>query len=200
MTSAWAAALLSAYLVGSFPTAYVLVKWLKRVDVRTVGSGNVGATNVARAAGFKAGLVVFILDALKGVVAVKVIAALGFPGERIGALLCGVAAVIGHIAPLWLRFRGGKGVATTMGVLISAMPGVSLICLLVWLAVFLFSRIVSIASILSLATMPIVQWGRHSQPREVALGALLALIVIAKHHANMARLLHGTEHQWKSKK
>lgn len=197
MTYPAAPALLLAYLVGSFPTAYILVKRLKRIDVRTVGSGNAGATNVARAAGFKAGLAVFILDALKGVVAVKAIAAFFFSGSTLAALLCGFAAVVGHIAPVWLGFRGGKGVATAIGVLISAVPKVSLICLIIWLTAFLVWRMVSLASILALGTLPLIQWVFRSPPNEIVLGSLLAAVLIAKHHANVARLLQGTEHRWK---
>lgn len=200
MTGRWALALMLSYLAGSIPTAYILVKRLKRIDVRTVGSGNAGATNVSRAAGFKAGLAVFICDALKGVIAVKLIAAAGFPGNTMAALLCGVAAVIGHIAPVWLGFRGGKGVATTIGVLISAMPAVSLVCLLVWWIVFLLSRIVSLASILALGAVPMAQWAWHFPQRETAVGGALALMVIAKHHANIVRILQGSEQQWKSTK
>ena len=126
-------AFLASYLVGSFPTAYLFVKWLKRVDVRTVGSGNVGATNVTRVAGLWAGLAVFLIDLSKGLIATRLIASwlLSEPPPDL-RLACGVLAVLGHNFPIFLRFRGGKGVATTIGVLLGTMPLVAGIYLAVW--------------------------------------------------------------------
>ncbi len=189
-----------SYLVGSFPTAYVLVKTLKRADIRTIGSGNVGSTNVTRAAGFKAGLVVFLADALKGVVAVKLIAPRWFLGDSTMAILCGAFAVIGHVAPVWLQFKGGKGVATTIGVLSSAMPFVAMICLVAWWVVFLLWRYVSLASLAAMAVMPVAQWAMRQPPAQVLIGAGLSALIFVKHHANILRLLSGTEDRWKSKK
>lgn len=200
MSAHWVFALVLSYLAGSIPTAYLLVKKLKQVDIRTVGSGNAGATNVTRAAGFKAGLLVFILDALKGVVAVKLIAPYVLASDSRAALACGVAAVAGHIAPVWLGFKGGKGVATAMGVLFSALPGIALICLAVWFIVFLVWRFVSLASLAAIGMLPVIQWMRRYSSFEITAGAVLALMVILKHQANIKRLCQGTESRWKSGK
>ena len=189
-------ALVASYLVGSFPTAYVFVKVLKRVDVRTVGSGNVGATNVARVAGWKAGAVVFLIDLGKGLAAVSLIAPwLLHPLTHAARLACGLAAVIGHNFPFALGFRGGKGVATTIGVLIGAVPTVAAAYLLVWLAAFGVSRYVSIASLAAAAAIPIAQWITHHGRAELALGCCLALLIVVRHRANIERLMHGTEHR-----
>ena len=189
-------ALVASYLIGSFPTAYVLVKALKRVDVRTVGSGNVGATNVTRVAGWKAGAVVFLIDLGKGLAAVSWIAPwLLHPLTPPIRLACGLAAVIGHNFPFALGFRGGKGVATTIGVLVGAVPVVAAAYLLVWLVVFAISRYVSVASLAAAAAIPIAQWITHHGHAELALGCCLALLIVVRHRINIERLRHGTEHR-----
>ena len=192
----WLAALAGSYLIGSIPTAFLVVKRLKGVDVRTVGSGNVGATNVTRAAGFRAGLFVFSIDVAKGLAAVLLVApALQPQPAPLFRLACGFAAVVGHIFPLFLKFHGGKGVATTIGVLASVYPGVALICGGVWLAGFLAGRYVSVASIAAMACLPPLLFAMQRPPAEIRLGAALALLVILKHRSNIQRLLAGTEHR-----
>lgn len=187
-------ALADAYLLGSIPTAYLMVWWLKRMDVREVGSGNVGATNATRVAGFKIGVVVFLMDALKGWVAVQVLAPrLLLPLAPMVPLACGLTAVLGHLFPIWLRFRGGKGVATTIGVLIGAQPQAALVVLGVWLLVFLPWRTVSLASLAAAIAIPITQLVTRRSPGEVAVGGTLALLIIVRHGANIARLAQGTE-------
>lgn len=193
MTLPRAVALGLSYLIGSFPTAFILVQCLKGADIRTIGSGNVGATNATRAAGPKAGAVVFLLDALKGVLAVKAVAPHWFPGDSTAALLCGAAAVIGHIAPVWLGFKGGKGVATALGVLSSATPFVAIICFISWLAIFLSSRYVSLASIIAIALMPVGLWLTRQPRSHILIGAGLAALILFKHRTNILRLLNGTE-------
>ena len=192
MSLCWA--LLGSYLLGSFPTAYLLVKRLKRVDVRTVGSGNVGATNVARIAGFKAGAVVFLIDAAKGALAVCWVAwwqqSAVTPGLQ---LACGLAAILGHSFPVWLGFRGGKGVATTIGVLLAAMPLAAAACLAAWVIVFAIWRYVSLASIAAAVTLPVAQAVLGQGVAERLFGAVLALLVIVRHRANIQRLRQGTE-------
>ncbi len=189
-------ALCGSYLVGSFPTGYVLVKWLKRVDVRTVGSGNVGATNVTRVAGFWSGILVFLVDAVKGAAAVSVVAPwLVHPVSPDVRLGCGLAAVLGHAFPIWLNFRGGKGVATTIGVLVAAMPSVAGICLAAWLVCFVVWRYVSAGSLAAAVVLPPAQWLTGQSQGEVLLGIALALLIIARHQANIARLLKGQEHR-----
>src|SRR3989338_4929889 len=147
-----------SYLVGSVPTAYLVVKWLKRVDVRRVGSGNVGATNVTRVAGLWAGLFVFLIDVAKGLVVVLVIAPWALssatPQARLG---CGLCAVLGHNFPVLLGFRGGEGVATTIGVLFGTMPVVAAAYLLVWAACFFLWRYVSVSSLAAAVAIPVTQ-------------------------------------------
>ena len=188
--------LLAAYLVGSFPTGYVVVKWLKRVDVRSVGSGNIGATNVVRAAGTKIGAVVLLIDLLKGLAAVWVIAPLAMhPATPTAQLGCGLAAVLGHNFPITLGFRGGKGVATTLGVVFGVIPLTGLVCLAVWLACFLRWRYVSVSSLAAAIALPVSQAAARRPLPEVLLTVVLALLIIIRHRANIARLLKGEEHR-----
>lgn len=187
-------ALAGSYLIGSIPTAYLMVKALKQTDVRTVGSGNVGASNVTRVAGKGAGAVVFALDLGKGLMAVLVLAPWltpdVSPAVRLG---CGCLAVLGHVFPLFLRFRGGKGVATTIGVLLGTMPAVAGVFLLVWTVCALIWRYVSVASLAASATLPIAQILTQRALPEVLMGAGLAMLIIVKHRQNVERLVHGTE-------
>lgn len=191
-------ALVSAYLLGSIPTAYVLVRWLKRVDIRTVGSGNVGATNALRTAGPWAGAVVLMVDIVKGVVAATLLPQLivqtPSPTTR---LACGLAAVVGHTASCFLKFQGGKGVATTIGALLGAAPAVAGVVIVVWLAVFAICRYVSLGSVVAAVAIPIAQVAQRASLAEVALGASVAVLIIGRHRANLQRLLSGTEHRWK---
>lgn len=187
-------ALAASYLVGSIPAAYLVVRQAAGVDVRTVGSGNVGATNASRVLGFKGGAAVFVLDMLKGLLAALVIAPLCIPGASATArLACGLAAVIGHNFPVFLKFRGGKGVSTTAGALIATMPLVTLIAAVIGFAAFKLWRFVSLASLCAAASVPLLQLAFGHPPRQVALGALLAGLIIARHHQNIRRLLDGTE-------
>lgn len=185
-----------SYVIGSFPTGFVLVKWMKRVDVRTIGSGNVGATNVARAAGLKASLAVFLIDAGKGLVCVLVIAPWLLPSPT-GAqrLACGLAAVLGHNFPVWLRFAGGKGVATTIGVVLAAMPAIAGVALIVWILSFVIWRYASVSSMAAAVTIPITQWATHQPGSELSVGIALAALIVIRHRANIERLLQGREHR-----
>jgi glycerol-3-phosphate acyltransferase PlsY len=193
----WLLALGGSYLIGSIPTAYLLVKRLKGVDVRTVGSGNVGATNVTRTAGLGAGAAVFLVDAMKGLAAVWGVApALQPEPIPMFRLVCGAAAVVGHIFPVFLKFRGGKGVATTIGVLVSLSPVVALTFAVVWVLVFLLTRYVSAASIAAAAAIPVGLLLDQRLPEELLLGAALAVLIVIRHRANIQRLMQGTEHRF----
>jgi len=189
-------ALLVCYLVGSIPTAYLLVRWAKGIDIRTVGSGNVGATNALRTTGLWAGIVVLAIDVLKGVIAAGLI-----PGWVVGSrtsgipLLCGLAAVLGHDFSCFLRFRGGKGVATTMGALLSSRPLVAGAAGAVWLLVFVACRYVSLGSLAAAVAIPISQLLLHQPLREVVIGSVLAGLIIVRHRSNLQRLLSGVEHR-----
>ena len=189
-------ALLGSYALGSIPTAYLVVKRLTGTDVRRVGSGNVGATNVTRAAGFGPGLFVFVIDGLKGWAAVSLVAPALMPdGSSAARLACGVAAVAGHMAPVFLRFRGGKGVATSIGALLGAMPSAAVAFLGVWVVCFACWRYVSVGSLAAAASLPAVQWLAGQPIPDVLLGAGLAALIIAKHRPNIERLLQGREHR-----
>jgi acyl phosphate:glycerol-3-phosphate acyltransferase len=198
MTAGRALALLAvAYLVGSIPWSFLIVKLARGVDVRTVGSGNVGATNVLRTAGKKAGVIALVLDLAKGVAAVLVSRRVGAPPEVVAC--SGVAVVLGHIFPIFLRFRGGKGVATAAGALGALEPRVLLASLLLFLAVVAWKRYVSLGSIVVAAAFPLFLWIAQRLDWEERdswqlLGSFtICLIVIAKHRTNIERLWKGTE-------
>ena len=195
-----------AYLLGSIPTGYLVAR-AKGIDIRSVGSGNIGATNVFRILGRTAGIIVLSVDAFKGWFAVWFLAAWAarhFAGsgfqqeiERLDYLriVAAFGVVLGHNYTCWLRFKGGKGVATSAGVLLALFPAVFLINLVVWLVVFTISRYVSLASIASAITLPIAAWALNSGPRLVTMATLMSVLAIYKHKANIQRLLNGTENR-----
>lgn len=194
--SALVASLL-AYLAGSIPTG-VLLASLAGVDVRSQGSGNIGATNVARTAGRKLGILTLIGDALKGLLPVVIARSAGLPQELVATV--GVAALAGHVFSIFLRFQGGKGVATGVGVLIGLAPAVAPIPLLLFGAVFKATRLVSLASIVAAAAAPLAMLV-CGYPAPFVLGAvLIAALIVARHHENVGRLLAGTESRFESKK
>ncbi len=185
----------AAFLVGAIPFSFLLGRMLGKVDIRTVGSGNVGATNVARAIGLGPGIAALLLDAAKGVAAVLMARALlggGVAGSAEEAI-AGVSAILGHNFTPFLRFKGGKGVATGAGVFGVLAPRALLIAVLVFLAVVALSRMVSLGSVLAAAALPLATlWTPGS--RTVTLAALLvSLVVIVRHRANLARIARGTE-------
>ena len=187
------AALLGSYLIGSVPTGFLLVKWLKRVDLRTVGSGNIGATNVGRVAGPWTSALVFVIDAAKGALAVVIAPSLLNSLLPAAGLACGLAAVLGHNFPVFLNFKGGKGVATTIGVLLAAAPTVGIIYLTVWGAGLLIWRYVSVSSMAAAASIPVTLLILHRSSAEVLLGLALTLLIVLRHRANIDRLRQGTE-------
>lgn len=194
--SRFLAAVGASYLLGSIPTAFLLVQRLKRVDVRTVGSGNVGATNVARVAGLKAGALVFAADVAKGFVAATWLTSWLLPSASDAQRLAvGLAAILGHCFPVFLRFRGGKGVATTIGVLVGAAPLAAGVFLLTWGACYAIGRYVSIGSLAAAATIPVTQQLAGAEGQAVGLGAAIALLILVRHHGNIRRLLRGEEHR-----
>jgi glycerol-3-phosphate acyltransferase PlsY len=186
-----------AYLLGSIPFGLMLTKLLGGKDVREHGSGNIGATNVSRVAGPLAGILTLLLDALKGA------AAVGLAGHFTGhsalwMVLAGSAALVGHCFPVWLAFKGGKGVATALGVFVLLCPLAALAGFVLFLLVFVFWRYVSLASITAAAAMPLLVyllWAPpHAPPLFVTFGTLFAAaLVIYKHKANLLRLLSGSE-------
>jgi glycerol-3-phosphate acyltransferase PlsY len=172
-----------------------VVQRLRRVDIRQVGSGNVGATNVTRVAGLLPGLAVFVVDLAKGFAAAALLApVLGLEGVT-ARLACGLAAVAGHSFPVFLKFQGGKGVATTIGALLGSMPAVAAVYLLVWAACFAIWRYVSVGSVAAAAALPFAQWIAGQPASAVALGGALAALIIVRHRPNLQRLARGTEHR-----
>lgn len=183
------ATLMGGYLLGSIPFGLLLTRLAGMGDIRTIGSGNIGATNVLRTGNKALAALTLLLDGGKGVLAVLL--AFHWWG-RDAAAFGGAAAVIGHLFPVWLRFKGGKGVATTFGVLIAIAWPVGLAAMATWLAVAALFRISSLAAILAIAASPIYAW-LWSDTRCVELTIVLAILVLVKHHANIRRLLKGEE-------
>ena len=187
----------AAYLLGSIPFGLILAKLFGVGDVRKAGSGNVGATNVARVAGPLAGILTLVLDAAKGAAAVWLAAR--FANESAAWMtFAGLAALAGHCFPVWLRFRGGKGVATAAGMFLVLCPPALLGSVLVFILVVVFSRYVSLGSIAAAAAMPLLiylLWApRHAPPLIVTFGAFAAaMLVVYKHDANIQRLVEGRE-------
>jgi acyl phosphate:glycerol-3-phosphate acyltransferase len=207
VTAAWlgafprgtaAAIVAGAYLLGAVPWSYLIVRLLTGADVRSVGSGNAGATNVVRAAGKRAGLLALVLDAGKGVAAVLIARWLDAPEPLVG--LAAVAAVVGHVFPVFLGFRGGKGVATGAGALITLAPWAGLFAVVTFLVALKTGRYVALGSIAAAATYPVWMWlcgwWRITAPPSRALlasAAAIGLLVVVKHHSNLRRLRAGTE-------
>jgi acyl phosphate:glycerol-3-phosphate acyltransferase len=195
-----------AYLVGSIPTGYLMAR-ANGIDIRSVGSGNIGATNVFRILGKGPGVVVLLIDALKGYIPAKLlpmvfapdVVAEGLKHQNI-AIVAGFCAIIGHNYTCWLRFKGGKGVATSAGVLIAWVPMALLIALGTWLVVFAVSRYVSLASILAAVVLPFAVWGTGERATMIGIATLISLLAIYKHRANIQRLIAGTENRIGKKK
>jgi len=186
-----ALALVLAYLFGSIPFSYLVAR-RKGIDVRTVGSGNVGATNVMRSAGRAAGLAAFALDFLKGSAASWIAARLA--GTAVGALAA-VMAVIGHMLPVWLSFKGGKGVATGAGAFLPLMPVPTVIGLVSFAVVAALTRFASVGSIAGAAALPLAGFLLGAPVPPVAASAAVAVLIVWKHRGNLARIAAGTEHR-----
>lgn len=183
----------ASYLLGAIPAGLLLARAARGVDVRQVGSGNIGTANVMRAAGVGVGLAVLSCDVLKGAAPVLASRALGLPLWT--AAVAGLAAVAGHNWSVFLRGRGGKGVATSFGVILAFAPKVALVLLVTWVGLVALTRYSSVGSIAGLALAPALM-ALTRQPREaVAFAAVAAVLGIYKHRANLARLLAGTEHR-----
>lgn len=182
-----------AYLIGSIPFGYLIVRGKVGADIRQTGSGGTGATNVSRRAGKVAGVVTLILDALKGGAAVLIAELLTRSDWMVAA--AAVAVIVGHIFPVWLRFRGGKGVATGAGVFLSLAPVAVLCAGVVFLAIVLTTRYVSLGSMVGATVIPLFVWLlSDSRPLLIA-AALGALLIVFAHRGNIARLARGTEAQ-----
>ncbi|HUU42981.1 MAG TPA: glycerol-3-phosphate 1-O-acyltransferase PlsY [Planctomycetota bacterium] len=192
-----------SYLIGSITWGYLFGR-LGGIDIRRWGSGNVGATNVARVLGAQRGIVVLVLDTLKGV------AAAGLVGRMLGGawntdptlflVFCSVAVILGHIFPCWLKFRGGKGVAAALGAWLVLQPVPTLIALAVWIVLVAVWRYVSLGSITAAATLPFAVWLWNRSDVKAVLPQLifavvLSVLVIVRHLGNIRRLIRGTENR-----
>lgn len=192
---------LGCYLAGSVPTAYLAGRWLKGVDIRTVGSGNVGASNAMRLLGKGWGITVLLLDALKGLIPLLVIQHVWLRGNpslqryaMVGALLC----MIGHVFPVWLAFKGGKGVATGLGVMTALVPIAVAVALPFFILIVAITRYISLGSIIAALILPVAFFIDHRLPGETELFVFIAvacIFVIYKHKTNIKRIFAGEENR-----
>lgn len=201
---------IASYLLGSIPFGYVAGR-LAGIDVRKAGSGNVGATNVVRVLGKRYGYPVFVLDVLKGFGAVKIsmLMASGRSPEwnspEIFGIFAATSAVLGHVYPPWLKFKGGKGVATSAGALLALTPVATLIGVAIWIIVFWLTRYVSLASVVATVALPIVilmirSPDENSGKLLVYSSVCVAALVIWRHRSNLSRLIRGTEPRFTRKR
>ncbi len=186
----WFILLLGAYLLGSVPSAYILVKLRKGIDIRKVGSGNVGSTNTVRVAGKGTGILVFLMDSLKG--AIPALIGLKLGGETM-AMAAGLAAFVGHLYPIWLSFKGGKGVATAIGIAFAFMPLSAAITFAAWFFTLLLTGYVSVASCTGGVVLAILcLLGQHPLAVKLMLVAMIAAVLL-KHRPNFRNIKNGTE-------
>ncbi|QGP93700.1 Glycerol-3-phosphate acyltransferase [Neomoorella glycerini] len=188
----WLLALVLAYLIGSIPTAYVVGRYVYGFDIRRRGSGNVGATNALRTMGTFPGLLVLAVDALKGMLAVWLGQAMGGPWL---AAITALVAIIGHNWSVFLEFQGGRGVATTAGAVLAMAPPVIFWAALLWVVIVVFTRYVSLGSILAAAVAPFLMLFFHRPWPYILFAFAGATLVIYRHRPNIKRLLAGTEHK-----
>jgi glycerol-3-phosphate acyltransferase PlsY len=211
-----------AYLLGSIPFGYILVRLFRKQDVRTIGSGNIGATNVARSGAKGLGIATLILDAAKGWAAVMLAQVVTTYILRVGyqenwdvlsitarhqliwshsfkfMAVAAIFAILGHMYPVWLKFKGGKGVATGVGVFLALAPMAVGLVLIIFFVIVWFSRYVSLGSIIATAAFPLFAWLLYRNtkaPIVFIAAAIAAFLIIAKHNQNIRRLLAGTEHR-----
>ncbi len=190
-----ALAMLVAYLLGAIPFGYLLVKWKSGRDVRTVGSGNIGATNVLRTTSRSLGILTLLLDIGKGALAVWV-ASLLTGGSPLWTSAAALAVMLGHAFPVFLKFRGGKAVASFVGAFLYLEPLPLAAALLLFLLVVWWTRYISLGSILAAAALPLAAWAINHPPASALIATVLAsAVVILRHHQNIARLAAGKEHK-----
>ena len=191
-----------AYLLGSIPFGLILVRLVRGEDVRLSGSGNIGATNVARTGGAKLGVTTLVLDALKGYAGVAFAIAVSHREASVdvelAAALAALCAILGHVFPVWLKFRGGKGVATGVGAFLGLAPRAVLVVLAIFLIIVAISRYVSLGSVVASAAFPILAYFLYRGTSTIAGLVIMfaaSLLIILKHKANIRRLLNGTENR-----
>ena len=185
------AVLAASYLIGTIPCGLLFSRAAGLGDIRKIGSGNIGATNVLRTGRKWVALCTLIGDTAKGIVPIVIVRAI-WPEEIFFHALVGLFTVLGHVYPVWLRFQGGKGVATFGGLLLALSPPVGAIAGAIWLAVILITRYSSLASLVATTAAPILAW-LFTDPKTTAVIAAVAVLVWQRHHANIRRLLRGEE-------
>ncbi len=187
--------LLLGYLLGSIPSGFLAGKWCKGIDLRSIGSGSTGATNVLRNVGKGPALVVFLVDVAKGAAAVLLASALtqNNPLNDWIQVLAGLAALAGHIWPIWLGFKGGKAVATGLGLFLGLAWPVGLACFGMFMAVFSLSRIVSLASVVAALSLPLLMAAGSGSNANLVVALVAMALVLWRHRSNIQRLINGTE-------
>jgi len=198
--------ILFAYLVGSFPTSIVVGRMTRRIDIREHGSKNAGGTNAFRVLGWKAGLFVAVVDILKGVLATLLIAKIRVDpltlDYELVQIIAGTSAVIGHVWTVLAKFKGGKGVATGAGMIIALFPWASLICFIIFAALVLTTRYVSLGSIIATSSLPFVlltfdrMFGKSVSNSLLTFSILISCLIIFTHRSNIRRLINGTENRF----
>jgi glycerol-3-phosphate acyltransferase PlsY len=188
--------LLAAYLIGAFPTSYIVGRLTRGIDLRQHGSGNLGATNAFRVLGWRAATPIFVIDVAKGFLPVYLFPRIDGAEPIAWALAYGAAAIIGHMFSIYVGFRGGKGVATGAGVFLALAPWAALASLLIWTLLVFTTGYVSLASIASAAALPLLIAVTGAGASVLALSLALTTFVIYAHRANMKRLLRGEEHRF----
>ena len=188
--------LVGSYLIGSIPFAYIITKTARGIDIRNFGSGNPGATNVFRVAGKTYGLITLMFDFLKGLITVSV-TKLFYPDLISISIICGLLSIIGHNWPVWLKFRGGKGFATSLGVLLGLIPLVTFFGLITFVIIFILTKYVSLSSVLSSIVVIAMCWIKREQLILCLFVTLTGLMIIIRHRPNIVHLLKGTESKLK---
>jgi len=182
--------IIMSYLIGNISPSVIIGRKFKNIDIRQHGSGNAGTTNAMRILGKKAGILVFLLDFVKGVI--PTVIGLCFGGLELG-FVCGISAIIGHIFPVLLKFKGGKGVATSFGVGLVLAPAYALIGLLIFVIIVIKTRYISLGSVIGTLTFPILQIITTENIQVVIMSIVLGCLVTYSHRANIKRLINGTE-------
>ena len=191
-------ACLFSYLIGSIPNGLILGKLLWNIDLREYGSHNIGATNAWRTLGKGPGLLIFFLDFLKGVIGIWLGSMVS--GTPFSLVLVGIFAILGHSCSLFLHFKGGKGVATGLGVIAMLMPQTTIVVFLLWFIIVYLTHYVSLGSIIAAAGVPLLAWWANAPAEYIIFGAVAAVFVIYRHKTNIKRLLKGTESKIKAGK
>ncbi|MDX9702486.1 MAG: glycerol-3-phosphate 1-O-acyltransferase PlsY [Candidatus Auribacterota bacterium] len=199
--------LLCGYLIGSIPPAYILGRIVKKIDIREHGSGNVGFTNALRVLGVVPGVTTLVIDIVKGFLPVWLIGYYGLfvsghcsiPVD-VGMALCGIAVISGHNWPVYIGFKGGKGVATGCGVFLAIAPFSTLLTVSLWIIVLALFKIVSIASIIAVSVLPVIMILLHESPVIIMIAVVLAFVIVIRHRENIKRLLKGEERSFRKNK